>query len=57
VINLLDNAYKFTTQGYIEFGYRLNDKMIELFVKDSGIGISEDKQKLIFERFRQVQDS
>jgi CheY-like chemotaxis protein/anti-sigma regulatory factor (Ser/Thr protein kinase) len=56
VINLLDNAYKFTTHGNIEFGYHLNDKMIELFVKDSGIGISEDKQKLIFERFRQVQD-
>jgi PAS domain S-box-containing protein len=56
--NLLSNAYKFTSAGEIKFGYKLiNDKNIEFYVSDTGIGIPEDKQKVIFERFRQGNDS
>ena len=51
--NLLSNATKFTEKGIIEFGYTIKDKEIVFHVKDSGIGISEDKQQVIFERFRQ----
>jgi len=55
--NLLSNASKFTEEGFIEFGYRpeSNDKLL-FFVKDTGTGIPKDKQKIVFERFRQVAD-
>ncbi|MEZ5082925.1 MAG: ATP-binding protein [Bacteroidales bacterium] len=53
--NLLGNALKFTKEGYIEFGYSLKGSdIIEFFVKDTGIGIPENKMQVIFERFGQV---
>ncbi|MFO7674615.1 MAG: ATP-binding protein [Lutibacter sp.] len=56
--NLIKNAIKFTNKGFIEFGYKLiNDDGIanlEFHVKDTGIGISKDKQEAIFERFIQA---
>lgn len=52
--NLLNNAIKFTPAGSIEFGYGLQASTIELYVKDTGIGISESVQGAIFERFRQA---
>lgn len=55
--NLIGNAIKFTDDGFIEFGYRIKAGNIEFFVRDSGIGIAADKQKLIFERFGQVQEA
>lgn len=57
--NLLNNAAKFTHEGHIEIGYQLkpgNTDKLEFFVKDTGIGIPKDKQKIIFERFTQVED-
>jgi CheY-like chemotaxis protein/anti-sigma regulatory factor (Ser/Thr protein kinase) len=53
--NLLENALKFTTEGKVELGYQLKGKEIEIFVKDSGIGIKPEKQKLIFDRFSQAE--
>ena len=55
--NLINNAIKFTDKGKIEFGYSINDKYIEFYVKDTGIGIPKDFQEIIFERFRQVESS
>ncbi|MFP4059893.1 MAG: ATP-binding protein [Bacteroidota bacterium] len=55
--NLIDNALKFTERGYIEFGYEVKEKYIQFFVKDTGIGIKKKDQKLIFNRFRQVEDT
>ncbi len=56
--NLLSNAIKFTHKGTIEFGYQLEDNdSLNLYVKDTGIGISEDKQNIIFEKFRQEDES
>lgn len=54
--NLVANAIKFTNEGTVEFGYaKTADKSKMLFyVKDSGIGIPEDKQEMIFDRFGQV---
>jgi PAS domain S-box-containing protein len=58
IMNLFDNAVKFTLAGEILIGYKLIDnKSIEFFVKDTGIGIPIDQQKTVFERFRQVDDS
>ncbi len=55
--NLLENALKFTNNGYIEFGYKLKQDHepveIEIYVKDTGIGINPDKQEIIFKRFSQ----
>ena len=55
--NLLNNAIKFTKTGSVEFGYNLIEGDIEFFVKDTGIGIEEDKFQKIFERFYQVENT
>ncbi|MBN2774276.1 MAG: response regulator, partial [Prolixibacteraceae bacterium] len=61
LINLLKNALKYTEKGYIEFGYKIENPngkpYILCYVKDTGIGIPENKKDLIFEIFRQVDDS
>ena len=50
--NILDNAIKFTQKGNITIGYSIDhSQYLTLFVKDSGIGISEEEQNLIFDRF------
>lgn len=50
--NLVNNAVKFTKTGTIEIGYQqLNNNLIRFFVKDTGIGISENFKNLIFSRF------
>lgn len=51
--NLLENALKFTNDGFIEMGYHINANNIVLYVKDTGIGISPHNHNLIFERFSQ----
>ena len=54
--NLIGNAFKFTSEGKIEIGYYHKGKMVEFFVKDTGIGIPASYHKKIFDRFRQVDD-
>ena len=51
---LLDNAYKFSYNGIIEFGYIRRASCFEFYVKDQGIGIEEGKLQLIFENFVQA---
>jgi PAS domain S-box-containing protein len=57
--NLLSNAVKFTESGNIEFGYTLtqDNKYLEFFVSDTGIGIQKKVQKKIFGRFQQADTS
>lgn len=51
--NLLSNALKFTEKGVIEFGYEIDKKkQLYFFVKDSGKGISDDLQNVIFNSFQ-----
>lgn len=57
LINLIDNALKFTAKGTVEIGYRSIRNMVEFYVKDTGIGIPKNKTDLIFDRFRQINDS
>ncbi len=52
--NLLENALKHTDTGFIQFGYALKEGVLEFFVKDSGAGIKKEDQRIIFERFGQV---
>lgn len=56
--NLIGNSIKFTEKGFVEFGYVncVNDQYLEFFVRDTGIGIPSDKQNIIFERFRQIEE-
>ena len=52
LINLLNNAAKFTQEGNITFGYRLQgDGMIYFYVKDTGCGIPQEKLNSVFQRF------
>jgi signal transduction histidine kinase len=55
--NLIDNAIKFTRHGSITFGYKLNEKELLFFVRDTGIGIPPDKHGIIFDRFSQADNS
>lgn len=58
MLNLLTNACKFTSRGSITFGYELRDDSIYFYVRDTGAGISADKQQLLFKRFsRQNNDT
>ncbi len=53
--NLIDNSIKYTNDnGTIEVNLKLDDDLIILEVKDSGIGITEEQQKYIFEAFHQL---
>ena len=54
VNNLAFNALKFTENGFVEMGYQQDGDGVVLYVKDSGIGISDDAQEKIFERFSQA---
>jgi PAS domain S-box-containing protein len=55
--NLIKNAIKFTNEGSIEFGCERKGDYIVFFIKDTGLGISDSHKKIIFERFRQANDS
>ena len=53
---LLDNALKFTEKGYIILGSKVIDNYLEIYVKDTGIGISKENQSMIFESFTKIED-
>jgi signal transduction histidine kinase/CheY-like chemotaxis protein len=57
LINLIKNALKFTSKGFVEFGYEVKEELLEFFVRDTGIGIPSDRQDAIFERFIQADNS
>jgi len=53
MINLLNNALKFTREGYIEMGCKSGKNEVMFYVKDSGIGIPDDRREAVFESFVQ----
>jgi signal transduction histidine kinase/ligand-binding sensor domain-containing protein/CheY-like chemotaxis protein len=58
ITNLINNAIKFTNEGYIEVGCAPNEdgNMLEFYVKDTGIGIKKEYCEIIFQRFRKVEE-
>lgn len=60
VNNFLSNAFKFTTEGSITLGWRYvedTEGMIEVYVKDTGIGVPADKVDKIFDRYSKVNEN
>lgn len=64
LVNLVGNAIKFTREGYIEIGVKIDDfddlesqLDLQIYVKDTGTGISESKQEAIFQDFEQENQS
>ena len=51
VTNFVTNAVKFTQQGHIRLGYRYEQHGLYIYCEDTGAGVPEDKQEVIFERF------
>lgn len=56
IFNLMTNALKFTEKGSITLGAYINENMLVIYVKDTGIGIPKDQQAKIFHRFLQVEN-
>jgi len=57
LINLLNNAVKYTNEGFIELKFSIKDKHYIFSVIDSGIGVPENKQNNIFQPWERVQES
>ncbi len=59
IINILNNAVKFTERGYVKLSIKVEDKteqdlVLAVSIKDSGSGIREEDQKKLFQSFSQV---
>ncbi len=54
-LNLIDNAIKYTDKGRIDIDLRQTNKFVRVNVSDTGMGISQKNQKLLFDRFYRVE--
>lgn len=52
--NIISNAIKYTSRGFVEVSYGIENNGVEFVVKDSGCGIAEENQSVIFQEFKQV---
>ena len=57
MVNLVNNAVKYTDKGSIELGLHIKNNELNFVVQDTGLGIPGEKQKIVFERFRQVDET
>ena len=57
LLNLLSNAAKFTHEGTITLSAAIKNQELLISVRDTGIGIDQEQQEIIFEPFRQIDGS
>lgn len=57
LVNLLNNAIKFTTIGKIELGHEIKENSVKFWVRDTGIGIKESDLECIFDRFTKIEEN
>ena len=57
IINLIDNAFKFTGDGKVSMNVSVENNTLIVTVKDNGIGISDDNKGLVFDKFFRVEDA
>ncbi len=56
MVNLLNNAIKFTEKGDVEFGFTKEGDNLKFYVKDTGIGIKQENLEHLFNRFYKIED-
>ena len=56
ITNFVTNAVKYTQEGHIRVGYRIQDNGLYLYCEDTGTGIPKDKCKKVFDRFVKLND-
>lgn len=56
MMNLVDNALKFTEKGEVTYGFSIRENSLGFFVKDTGIGIEDKHLENLFDRFYKVED-
>lgn len=52
--NLIGNAFKFTTEGSVSYGYKQEGERVVFYVKDTGLGIEPEKLGRVFQRFAKL---
>lgn len=57
ISNLVDNAIKYTDSGKVEIGLTGNNEVVQIFIKDSGVGIPADDLPHLFQKFYRVDSS
>jgi len=59
ISKLLDNAFKFTSEGFVEiiYGFKQDSDTLNIIVRDSGVGIPSDKKDFIFKEFSGIDTS
>ena len=56
ITNFVTNAVKYTQEGHIKVGYRIQDNGIYIYCEDTGCGIPKEDQARVFERFVKLND-
>ena len=58
IVNLLNNAIKYSEKGTVNFSYKINveNNALEFYITDTGIGMSKEDSKNIFSRFNRIQN-
>ncbi len=51
--NIIENALKYTNDGFVEIGYYVESSNVVIYVKDTGVGIAPSNHHMVFERFSQ----
>ena len=54
--NYVTNAIKYTPKGFIEMGYECIDRGVRFYVRDTGIGIADEKKNKVFQRFEKLDE-